>query len=91
MKGANHLNPCIIRSEQVSDYHAITLINARAFHYSTSMAEAVLVNVLRGSESFDPDLSLVAVWSPIIVMRLRSECWTQAQSFGRLTLMFVDG
>jgi len=61
MKGANHLNPCIIRSEQVSDYHAITLINARAFQNSTSMAEAVLVNVLRGSESFDPDLSLVAV------------------------------
>jgi len=54
------LKNVIIRSEQLNDYHDISLVNAIAFTYSFGMSEAPLISTLRSRAEFDPELSLVA-------------------------------
>lgn len=49
-----------IRTECVKDYHQIAEVNARAFYRDSFIDEVVLVDILRRSEYFDPELSLVA-------------------------------
>jgi putative acetyltransferase len=50
----------VIRTESPRDYHAIAEINALAFEQHSTLAETVLIDVLRHRPSFDPDLFLVA-------------------------------
>lgn len=54
------MNPYVIRSEKISDYHSIADINAAAFTYSHGMGEVPLISILRNREHYDPELSLVA-------------------------------
>ncbi|WLR57522.1 N-acetyltransferase [Mesobacillus subterraneus] len=52
-------NDCIIRKEKSGDYSGIREINHRAFENGEN--EAKLVELIRASEHYHPDLSLVAV------------------------------
>lgn len=54
------MNNLLIRSEQIKDFHSISVVNAITFTYSFGMGEVSLVSVLRNRKEFDSDLSLVA-------------------------------
>ena len=49
------------RSEEPKDYAQIAELQYLAFDNEEFMGETILIDVLRHRESFDPELSLVAV------------------------------
>ncbi|NHN35436.1 hypothetical protein [Paenibacillus agricola] len=47
------MDKLIIRSEQINDFHSISIVNAITFTYSLGMGEVPLISVLRNRKEFD--------------------------------------